>query len=657
MSRRFKSSTGSRGAARNRCSDKQFDMRKAKRVKFVDTEMDGLPVFASSSKGRKAAESPTSNAPKTSEYAYFRKFKNGVVHGQSRPLHKENEQLESSEVNHFIREKTSDTGILNHSTKNFNFSVSGERAGPSDDNVFSSPRVSKYDEPDQTRSKEGTNRISKRSLLLSENVTPVAPIPLSPPLYEAPENSDNLCCEKGIFSAKRHRLRQWIAQTSYSDFQKLHPTGSDLVSSLLSRLLPKGDENTVSSKGDAENSCRSITLHESNNMDKGLHFSHKSDKDRPRICSGEANEIIVPERDTFISGFPFPSYSTESPIHASVYMDEGFHFSHKPEKDLPKVYTGKSCEVVLPKRDTFISGFSFPSYCNENHGQDELVDLDQGSMSHVLGNSLAQHDFPSRLPFERYRSSGSFHFRELDEFGSIVEYPREEPQRPLLEWDFERGTDTLDSSVVSHNTAKDVYSGLDTWNVDQRQFPDNAAHAKRLHSSSSFSNYDLEFDALPNYGPTSCLRQNLGPVFDDVKWAISESSRQFFLPLPRTPNLVSMEDMLYNNDVVFYDRDRHWLKNRVLDGKPRNDVSLKYLSAEELAVGDPVSFYTVNKNSLCPLPRQKEAPRDLFHPFSEGAFSSNLHSSLGTRINLPLLLDHDSSYHELYFDDDELEYI
>ncbi|KAL7126763.1 hypothetical protein ABFS83_14G208800 [Erythranthe nasuta] len=657
MSRRFKSATGPGGAARNRCSDKQFDMRKAKRVKFVDTEMDGIPVFASSSKERKAAQSPTSNAPKTSEYAYFRKFKNGVVHGQSRPLRKENEQLESSEVNHFIRETNSDSGMLNQSTRNFNFAVSGERAGPSDDNLFSSPRVSIYDEPDHIRSKEGTNRIRKRSLLLSENVTPVAQIPLSPPLYEASENSDNLCCEKGIFSAARHRLRQWIAQTSFSDFQKLHPTGSDLVSSLLSRLLPKGDENNVSSKEDAENSCRSITLHESNNMDKGLHFSHKSDKDRPRICAGKANEIMHPERDTFISGFPFPSYGTESPIHEFDNMDEGFHFSHKSEKDLPKVYTGNSCEVVLPKRDTFISGFSFPSYGNENHGQDELVDLDQGSMSHVLRNSLAQYDFPFRLPFERYRSSGSFHFRELDEFGSIIEHPREEPRTPLLEWDFKRGADTVDSSLISHNTAKNVHSRLDTWNVDQRQFADDAAHAKELHSSSSFSNYYLEFDALPNYGPTSCLRQIIGPVFDDVKWAISESSRQFSLPLPRTPNRVSMEDMLYNNDVVFYDRDRHWLKNRVLDGKPRNDVSLKCLSAEELSVEDPMSIYTVNGNSLYPLPRQKEAPRDPFHPFSEGAFSSNLRSSLGTRINFPLLLDNDISYHELYFDDDELEYI
>lgn len=41
-------------------------------------------------------------APKTSEYAYFRKVRNAAVHDRSRARHKENEQLKSSKINYLI---------------------------------------------------------------------------------------------------------------------------------------------------------------------------------------------------------------------------------------------------------------------------------------------------------------------------------------------------------------------------------------------------------------------------------------------------------------------------------------------------------------------------------------------------------------------------
>ncbi|PIN17725.1 hypothetical protein CDL12_09606 [Handroanthus impetiginosus] len=77
-------------------------MRKAKRVRFVSTETDGIQVHASL-RGHEATQSPRSGAPKTSEFAYFRKVKNGTVHRNPRSLHEKNEQLKSSKVNYLIR--------------------------------------------------------------------------------------------------------------------------------------------------------------------------------------------------------------------------------------------------------------------------------------------------------------------------------------------------------------------------------------------------------------------------------------------------------------------------------------------------------------------------------------------------------------------------
>lgn len=44
-------------------------------------------------------------APKTSEYAYFRKVKDGAVNGHFRALQKENKQLKSSKINYLLAGK------------------------------------------------------------------------------------------------------------------------------------------------------------------------------------------------------------------------------------------------------------------------------------------------------------------------------------------------------------------------------------------------------------------------------------------------------------------------------------------------------------------------------------------------------------------------
>ncbi|KAL3620546.1 hypothetical protein CASFOL_035458 [Castilleja foliolosa] len=410
------------------------NMRKPKRVRFEEGEMDRGPVHDSPER-REATESPRSDAPKTSEFAYFRRVQNGAVHGHSRSLHRENENLKRPKTKNLIAETSSAFGIPKPRRKDFSISVSGERAEPSDHKIILTP--------------QRTDKGEKRSSMLFDNITPVGQSLFSPPTRGSSENSENEYNEKGIFSAKRHRLRQWAAQTLFSEEAEVHPKGFDFVAALMSRLFHKDNKNNIdSSKEDAVTNSKSLMLHESNNLDTGLHLSNKRDWDNdiPKFTSGRSNEIILPERHTFVSRFPFHTYETESRA-----------------QDLP----------------------------DQQHLRTRLCNT-----------SPTQNDFSLCAQFKRYnKPSGSFRFERLDEFSSITDHPREgQLHRPFLESDpSELGKeDILGSFGCYDDDTENVHAGLPiSWSVDQ----------KRL--CSSFSNYFPEFDSFPENGSTSCLPQDL----------------------------------------------------------------------------------------------------------------------------------------------------
>ncbi|XP_011083090.1 uncharacterized protein LOC105165696 isoform X2 [Sesamum indicum] len=580
MRRKFKSGAehpvtiGTGETTRNQGSDKPFEMRKAKKVRFIDTKMDGVgvPACATSSGGHEATRSPRSDAPKTSEYAYFVKVKNDAAHARCHSLHKKKKQLNSSTTNYVSRETINPSDVLRRSMKDLRSSVSGEMAGPSD--PFLSPHGDEYDEPDQIISKEPTNKTKKRPQLISEIVSPVRQNPLSSLLNEASRDSENQCNEKEIFPAKRHRFCERVAHISSFGAEKLHPRGFDLVSSHLTRLLPHGNENN-DPRGDTDNSSKTLTFQESGYLDKGLHLSHERDwdMDLPKLGSGESSEIVLSDRDTFASGFPFPKYAAESHVQDELmdldqcsrnsidrsslhdcsfcthYRSGLFHFKDldefgsiveharephglSPEWDVEwrkhwadssstihdtaknvcpglattwnvnqqpivdKLLDAKGlCSSPLISNYYLEFGFPFPSYGTENHVQDEFMDPNKHSRSGIGRSSQTRHGFSFFTPFEAYRSA-FLHFRELDEFGSIVEHAREEPRGLLLEWEKDRAV----SSITNHDTAKNVCHGLATaWNVKQQQSVDDVLDAKGLCSSPILSNYYQFGFPFPNY--------------------------------------------------------------------------------------------------------------------------------------------------------------
>ncbi|XP_073063599.1 uncharacterized protein [Primulina eburnea] len=606
----------SRGTARNRGSDKPCDTKKTKKVRFDDTEMDRVPDYASFTE-RKLAQFPRSDAPKTSEYAYFMNTKNGAVQGHSCSYARDNGQSKNFKANPRGREDIKPSNIPKASSKDLRLSDRRETAGHFDYHLLLTPPVPRNEEPSQ-RDIKGMNagltrNIRERPLLLSENVTPAGRNSSLSTLREASENaslSGNQCKEKGIFPAKRQRLRQ-SAHNSVSEVEKLHPEGFGLISSLLSRLYHKCDESDLfylrdSSKSEIGNGCKAHISCEFKNVEERLCVSHRRewDMELPKICFGGHRDRVFLERDAYFSGSPFTNYGAEA------------------------------------------------------RSKDGLMDLRISSKDHKSCSSHVEHDLPFCLPsFERYGYSNSCYLKELDGSCSPIECQRKEPHRFLLKWDFESDKDGFCSSFTNYESAKIYSPGLSTtWNVNHQQIVDQVPDDKALCSPSLFSNYHLQYNSIQSYPMTSYFTPDFVPNFDEAKCSVlrTEMSSLTFPSMPcLTPTeATNAENIPYSSNMIFSfgDQRRHFLPK----GFPDADFSMK----------NPSIFRTwqfpQSDDSLHSFPIPKKAPCEIFSFCSEDTIHNhsrllNFSSSLDNTTNRPLLLENvsnDWSNREVYFDDD-----
>ncbi|KAL1550091.1 hypothetical protein AAHA92_18102 [Salvia divinorum] len=686
MRRRFKPKTGfpltktTGDIARNRRFQKPSEISKAKRVRFDDAETDA------SCGGHEAAQSPKCGGPKTSEYAYFRKVKEGAVNGHFHALHKENERLKSSKICDLPSVTNKESEELDPGIKYHKLSISGESAGPSGHKLFVSSPVSRYGESNEIRSKELTHKTKQRSSLLTETATPVKQFLISSQLNQTTEKSEDECNEKGLFSEKRKKLRHWVALATSSELGKLHKKRPDLVSFLLSRLIPKGNENRVSSKENADITSESLTIYESDNMDKGLPLYHKSDchKELPKVSSERSSEIVLREWDRFNNGFTSNCCeegdcqvtmdrcrrSSDIVLREWDSFDSEFPSNYGKEGDLQKTMDrcGKSNEVVIRELDSFHPEFP-SSYYKESDFQNKSMDPDQHSSSRICNSYDTRRGYSFCLPFESFRSMGAFHLKDPDECGPIVGHGREEPYRNSLEWDF-----GLEKGRLDDGTRQDVCHKLaNDWR--QQGIVDNVLDTKGFCPSPLFSSCCL-INPLPNYESNGCLMRDVQPIFDNVKYGMVKPG-QFSLSFPNSPKRITLaEDKIagtvlpYSNILSSY-RDPRSPK-KVWDCRPHSDDWWQCSSAREFLTEDhPPGIHAwkfpQNENESYSLSLLKEAPAESFTSFSEGVFdhypfSSTLHSPLDTFMNCPLSLNHDSQDihdQELWSDDcnNEMGYI
>ncbi|XP_030925660.1 uncharacterized protein LOC115952620 isoform X2 [Quercus lobata] len=186
----------------NPTSQSTKDISCRKRVKLTNLDVN-IPLSCRRNASPTALEgrqSPRSDDPKTSEFAFFKKLKENTGRKyESHTLHKEENQ-----------------------SKKFRIS----------DCAGGNPNSVKFSCKDFSSS------------LLAENVTPSNFSSHLSPLGGASKKSGGQHGHGEIFSKKRHKLRKWVVETSYPHIEELCSKGYDFVSLLLSRLFPEGNKNS-----------------------------------------------------------------------------------------------------------------------------------------------------------------------------------------------------------------------------------------------------------------------------------------------------------------------------------------------------------------------------------------------------------------------------
>ncbi|CAK9133445.1 unnamed protein product, partial [Ilex paraguariensis] len=244
-------------------------MNRVKRVKFIDTEVDHILSSSpdASSIRYATAQVPRSDAPKTSEYAFFSKLRKSAGGSHSHPLGNEDNQLKSgkpSDCNGAISNK------FKHSSKDLRSSFLAEKARPTNEDSFLACLNGESKKATDIADKVKRSFKDFSSPLLTENVTPINHNLFPSAHGGALKNAGNWS-EKGVFFAKRQKLRQGVSDTSLPEVDELCSKGLDLVSVLLSRLLPEGNENNYcrnpkSKQEDSDTTNQIDNLYESDNL-------------------------------------------------------------------------------------------------------------------------------------------------------------------------------------------------------------------------------------------------------------------------------------------------------------------------------------------------------------------------------------------------------
>ncbi|KAA8543442.1 hypothetical protein F0562_021063 [Nyssa sinensis] len=430
------------------------------------------------------------DAPKTSEYAFFKKLKKDADTSHSYPLHKEGNQPMDFQSNDCTIEIT---GMSKHSCEDLRSSSVVEKVG-----------AIKYD------------------LFLS-------------PHGGALKNSGSQYPDVEVFSTKRQKLRQWVADISLPQTDKLPSKGCDLVSLLLSRLFPEGNEN---------NNCRDKRYRKKENDTK--HMS-----------------LAFPESDIYIKEPIWTDRRDLKEAQRGPYLDD---FSSE-------YWPNRSIEIIPQKWDALDSDFPSTSYATKTHFQHEI----RKPGCHFGGGRTAslinESDPCFRFPFENYGSHASSHLKQLVEFQDIDESALgRDPSTLLLSWDFDNVKDGLDLSITTHNAGVISNSTLVTSRDNHQQSLDNRFSTTGFSSSSFLSNYPPKYISLPHFLSVDFQARDFGRHLLEEKCLVAEPDH-FPLALSCTPKYLSLvedtdtENTSEASSVSLSPQNHHWFTSKIFSEK------------------------------------------------------------------------------------------
>ncbi|BFG42806.1 hypothetical protein CerSpe_290800 [Prunus speciosa] len=327
---------------------------------------------------------------KTSEYAFFKKLKEGASHkAHSYSLHKEAYQSNNSKSRNCSREKVN---MVQNKRVDVRSSFLNENATP---------------EPNMERAcatLEGVHR--KQNDMVEEYENSLRNKGKRFTHFEETETENR---HADVFYRKRQKLRQWVAETSFPEIDELCSKGYDFVSVLLSRLVPKCNEN--------------------NKL-----------KD-PKLTQAETNSKAM----------PIPSYKSDIDFKELPWT---------PTRNFMELDCGPCLHDMMPScwskrsRESIFCSGSPTSYVYKNHLQYRVWEPE----SELLGGnaiSCTESDSQSVLRFKEYGLVTSGHVKEMDAFCQPNEYLiKRELSVPMLGWDFGSTKEDRNSSDLSRYGAE-----------------------------------------------------------------------------------------------------------------------------------------------------------------------------------------------------------
>ncbi|KAL3517763.1 hypothetical protein ACH5RR_020352 [Cinchona calisaya] len=556
--------------------------------------------------------SVSADAPKTSEYAFFKKLKEDIG-------------------GYYVNDRKTETSIPSNISKS-------ERERPTNQfSLLSSPTQAKPDNVSELNSRDEYKENKQRSSLPCVNhVTPQRKnFAAVSPFSSVSNNSGNPYAGTGIFSVKRQKIRQLVANT-FPAVGDCSAKGFDLVSLLISRLFPNGNEDEC---------CRY-------SISKGV-------------------------LDTTYQLPVLPGSDAEEKIHTRNTTK--FKYASCWNNDFPEYWSSTPRKRVLSKRDVTISNVPLIEYNAETDFRDKEAILNCGLHDKAITNIFRDRDSSYYLSFNSQKSLSSDHLRELD--GFLNEPVGKEPQILLLGWDVnEEKEQTFCSTLATSSDVayrKILDDSLDLCTNDTLDFyslatSSDVAYWKILDDSLDLCTNDTrDFYSLPSAYSTSARWHDLRRDHED-NYAVANQF-PFFYP----KYLTMAEDcdtccLLEKNNVNLHNQDYTGRKGHfealLFSGGVNDD---KRLPLSSFSGGDCSSnshiFHFPFREDICPFAPEESwlyrpKHRETTVTFSEGAFdvanwfAGNLHAPLDKLMGHSLLLDNSGRFRseeEIPFDDDD----
>ncbi|XP_022728408.1 uncharacterized protein LOC111283972 [Durio zibethinus] len=282
-----------------------------------------------------------------------------------------------------------------------------------------------------------------------------------------------------LFSRKRQKLRQW-AHNSFPEIEELFSKGYDLISMLLSRLLPWSNE---------KNTCGSA-------------------ESAPMESNTNAELLACPKSD-------IPSEKLyRLPKRNNMEVEY-----------MPYLENGTSCYWSDRSRETMLSNICSPTYKNHSTLQKNLelpsCELRRKNLisciegESTFGFPLVRHgSFP---PFSSFKEPDDLH----DSNGSL---PGREPHLLLLEWDSVNINERSLSATCQNTNWTIIPAVRSSW--DHKQILNNWCELSDIHelcSSPVQGNYPQDFCTLLPPNSTSYGKHDFGrSILEEEEETVAE---------------------------------------------------------------------------------------------------------------------------------------